>query len=231
MDFINSNAFVAGLGIIGTLFGVVFGAWLNPKMLEWKEKAKIKKFIKECNDIEKFVIFSAYKMTFLPIDILPSQMILDLHKKLSREYTDNLNDFVLFLRQLDIIIHRLKEERKIFARYECNKNKQYESDGYSISLYSDMSSFIADNPNIKNQLMQETKKLVKNKLYPFYQHIFKKAIYAEIDNITLIKCILFMSNIGVFYLYNKDVDYLDFSNPQSYLNFPKGEMHPEFESN
>lgn len=39
-----------------------------------------------------------------------------------------------------------------------------------------------------------------------------------------------MNNIGVFNVYNKNLSYLNSDNPKSYLAFPKGEFHPEFNS-
>ena len=37
-----------------------------------------------------------------------------------------------------------------------------------------------------------------------------------------------MHHIGVFNIYNKDLNYLNFDNPKSYLELPKERFHPEY---
>ena len=56
-DFwMDSSVLLAGIGVLGTLGGVVIGAWLNPLMKDRHKKQKLREFITNCTKVEKFVI-------------------------------------------------------------------------------------------------------------------------------------------------------------------------------
>lgn len=63
----DSNVLIAGIGVAGTLFGAFLGAWLNPKMQEWQENKRTRNFLENIDILEKFIIYLAYKTTYLPL--------------------------------------------------------------------------------------------------------------------------------------------------------------------
>lgn len=60
----DSSVLLAGIGVVGTLSGAIVGAWLNPLMQDWRERRQLKQFINKCNQLEKFVLLTAYKTHF-----------------------------------------------------------------------------------------------------------------------------------------------------------------------
>lgn len=45
---------------------------------------------------------------------------------------------------------------------------------------------------------------------------------------TIFGICLFMNNIQVFEIYNRDLSYLRSDTQESFLNFPKGIFHPDY---
>lgn len=216
----DSSVLLAGIGVAGTLLGAlsgaIVGAWVNPRMQDWYEKQKLEKFIKNCKKEEKFIILSAYRMVFLPI----ANVKINNFNEFSKEDIIILNNLITFCKCLGLIIQKFKEERKIFATFE------YES-GYTIALYSNISNFINSNKQIKDNLIKETKEFIATEIYPHYKLMLKDTIFSKIDNKLIGQYVTFLNNIGVFDIYNKDLNHLNPENPKSYLEFPKGIFHPE----
>lgn len=216
----DSNILLAGfLGIIGALSGAIVGAWLNPLMQDLREKRNLRKFIKNCTQAEKFVILNAYRNVFLPIT---NVKIID-SNKFNIDDMAILNNLVAFCECLDSTIQKFREERKIFATFRENKYRS----GYTISLYSNMTNIINDDKNIQDNLLKETKEFIANKIYPHYRLMLKDSIFNKIDKTIIRRYMFFMHYIGVFDIYNKDLKYLNFDNPKSYLELSKGIFHPE----
>lgn len=210
------------LSIVGTLLGVIVGAWLNPLMQEWKDERKLKKFIAECDDVEQFVIFRAYKTTCFYMDII--RLINTALQKEPHNYI--LSDCSFFLMRLREIIHRFNAENILFA--------QKDDEEYTISLRSNVKFLVNDNPNIKNKLIKATKKVITDEFFKYYEAIFAENFFQTPDadkRKLFTKFVFFMNDIEVFECYKKDLSYLNFNNSQSYLQFPKGKFHPEFKDN
>ena len=217
----DSNVLIAGIfGIVGTLVGAIVGAWLNPLMQEWRERRKLKQFIKGCNEIEKFILLNAYRTIFVPIYEVK---ILNIGE-FNNDDVFALNDLMAFCEVLSTIICKFKEEEKIFA---ILKEVGYHK-GYIISLHSNIKNLISSNQQIRDELIKAAKKIIANKIYPHYNLMLKDTIFSKIDKNILDKYVSFMNNIGVFDVYNQDLSHLKFDNPKSYLAFPKREFHPEF---
>lgn len=134
-----------------------------------------------------------------------------------------LNNLTAFCAGLDLTIQKFKDERKIFATLTENG---YHS-GYTIALYSNISNFINDNKQIRDNLIKETKEFIANKIYPHYKLMLKESIFNKIDKTIIRRYMVFMHHIGVFNLHNKDLSHLNPKNPKSYLELPKGIFHPE----
>ena len=216
----DSSVLLAGIGVMGTLGGTILGAWLNPLMQDWLEKQKLKEFIANCNQVEKFVILNAYRNVFLPI----ANVKIINSSEFNIDDMAILNNLVAFCECLDSAIQKFREEGKIFATFREN---EYHS-GYTISLYSNMTNIINSDKNIQDNLIKETKAFIANEIYPHYcQFILSESIFSKIDKMIIRRYMLFMHHIGVFNIYNKDLSHLNPNNPKSYLELPKGIFHPE----
>ena len=212
---------MAGLfGVMGTLGGAILGAWLNPLMQDRREKKKLRQFITDCKQEEKFIILNAHRNIFLPI----ANVKIINSDEFNIDDMAILNNLVAFCECLDSTIQKFREEGKIFATFREN---EYHS-GYTISLYSNMTNIINSDKNIQDNLIKETKTFIANEIYPHYcQFILSESIFYKIDKMTIRRYMLFMHHIGVFNIYNKDLSHLNPNNPKSYLEFPKGIFHPE----
>ena len=189
-------------------------------MKDRHKKQKLREFITNCTKVEKFVILNAYRNVFLPI----ANVKINNSNEFNAEDMFILNNLIAFCECLDSTIQKFREERKIFATFRESK---YHS-GYTIALYSNMSNFINNNKQVKDNLIKETKEFIANEIYPHYcQFMLKESIFNKIDKAIIRQYMFFMHHIGVFNIYNKDLNYLNFDNPKSYLELPKGMFYPE----
>lgn len=215
------SSFMAGLfGVVGTLSGTIMGAWLNPLIQDWHNKRQVKHFIDKCNQLEKFVLLTAYRTAYLPINNIKISNF----SEFNNEDMFILNNLDAFCRGLALTIQRLKEEGKIFATLkenECNS-------GYMIALHSDISNFINSNKQMKDMLFKEVNEFIANQIYPHYKLMLKDSIFSKIEKTIITKYVVFLNSIGVIDIYNRDLSHLNFDNPKSYLELPKGIFHPEY---
>lgn len=216
----DSNVLIAGIGVFGTLSGAIVGAWLNPKMREMQENRALKQFIKNCNQLEKLIILNAYRTIFLPIYDIEITNI----SEFNNDDEAILNNLLSYCNFIEVMIQKFQAEGKIFV----NLKEIWHQKGYIISLHSNVKNFINNNPQIKDNLIKETKALIANEIYPHYKLMLKDSIFSKIDKSIIYKYVSFMNNIGVFGIYNKDLSHLNLNNPKSFLTFEKREFHPEF---
>lgn len=216
----DSNVLIAGIGVFGALSGAIVGAWLNPKMREMQENRKLKQFIKNCNQLEKLIILNAYGTIFLPIHNIEITNI----SEFNNDDEAILNNLLSYCNFIEAMIQKFQAEGKIFV----NLKEIWHQKGYIISLHSDVKNFINNNPQIKDNLIKETKALIANEIYPHYKLLLKDSIFSKIDKSIMSKYVSFMNNIGVFSIYNEDLSHLNLNNPKSFLTFAKRKFHPEF---
>ena len=219
----DSNVLIAGIGVFGALSGAIVGAWLNPKMREMQENRKLKQFIKNCNQLEKLIILNAYGTIFLPIYDIEITNI----SEFNNDDEAILNNLLSYCNFIEVMIQKFQAEGKIFV----NLKEIWHQKGYIISLHSDVKNFINNNPQIKDNLIKETKALIANEIYPHYKLLLKDSIFSKIDKSIMSKYVSFMNNIGVFSIYNEDLSHLNLINPKAFLPFAKREFPPDFGKN
>lgn len=201
----DSSVLLAGIGVVGTLLGAlsgaIVGAWLNPLMQDWRNRRQLKQFINKCNQLEKFVLLTAYRTAFLSINNIKISNF----NEFNTEDMFILNNLTSFCEGLGLIIQKFKEERKIFAALTENEYNR----GYTIALYSNISNFINDDKQIRDNLIKETKEFIANKIYPHYRLMLRDSIFNKIDKTIIRRYMFFMHHIGVFNLHNKDLSHLN----------------------
>lgn len=228
----DSSVWISLIGICGTLGGALFGAWLNPYMQEKKEIKRLKRKLKEASLLDKFIIFNAYRNVYLPLH----KMTIYPNPQLSLDNQQLINYFNETISNLELHIRRMDSEKILFAKDE------YYS-GYRLALSSEFSFLINRDSRILDMMIVANKQFIKETIYPLYEKIIKSvAIFqivqqsqqmsqqqtTTISTNKLMDISLFMHNIGVFSIFMKDLSYLNPTSPKTYLNFPKGEFHPEY---
>lgn len=233
----DSNVWIAAIGVVGTLFGAFLGAWLNPYMQERREIMRLKKKLENAEPLEKFIIFNAYRNAYMPIykmyiNILPQpnfQLDLDSNKMIEK--------FNNSLRNLELNIRKLGSEKFIFIQDISFLE-------FRLALSSDFTTLINQDKEIKEILENTNKQFIKDEVYPLYEKIIKndRIFYAlksretqppqqpippNINLIVLWDIILFLNNIGVFNT-DENLSYLNFNEAKTYLSLPKREFHPEY---
>lgn len=219
----DSNVLIAAIGVVGTLFGAFLGAWLNPKMQEWQEDKRTKRFLENIDILEKFIIYLAYKTTYLPL--YKMGIHLDSYKDFNKEEIEIANTLNNGINLLDTLIRRLAQEQQIFVREDLHR-------GYFISLNTNLRNFISKDKKLEKSLEEAVKIYIAEDIYPLYKSIitangiFKVINTGSMDS-TIAEICVFMNNIQVFTIYGKDLSYLRADTQEAFLNFPKGVFHPE----
>ncbi|WP_416861373.1 hypothetical protein [Helicobacter ganmani] len=220
----DSNVLIAGIiGVAGTLLGAFLGAWLNPKMQEWQENKRTKNFLENIDIIEKFIIYLAYKTTYIPL--YKMGIHLDSYKDFNKEEIEIANTLNNGINLLDTLIRRLAQEQRIFVREDLYR-------GYFISLNTNLRNFISKDKKLEKSLEEAVKIYIGEEIYPLYKSIIiAKGIFNVINtrsmDSTITEICVFMNNIQVFTIYGKDLSYLRADTQEAFLNFPKGAFHPE----
>ncbi len=222
MDNNISNILITGIGVVGTLSGVILGAWINPKMQEKQRQNEIKKFLQNIDNLEKFIIYLAYNTTYIPI----YKMGIDEHKSkdLDNREMHIVNELNNSINLLDLTIRKLEQEQRIFVRMDG-------FGGYIISLYTNLSIFIKQDKDLQQSLNDNAKNIISETIYPLYEKIirenkiFKVINTFDADSILFNICI-FMNNIKVLSIYGRNLSYLRPDTQEAFLNLPKGELHP-----
>ncbi|WP_334085873.1 hypothetical protein [Helicobacter typhlonius] len=220
----DSNVLIAGIGVAGTLFGAFLGAWLNPKMQEWQENKRTRNFLENIDILEKFIIYLAYKTTYLPL--YKMGIHLDSYKDFNKEEIEIANVLNNSINLLDTLIRRLAQEQRIFVREDLHR-------GYYVSLNTNLRNFISKDKKLKKSLEEAVKLYIAEEFYPLYKSIIKangifKVINTRSVDSTITEICIFMNNIQVFAIYGKDLSYLRGDTQEAFLNFPKGIFHPEY---
>lgn len=163
---------------------------------------------------------------FLPLN----GMLIAPNQQLDFESMQIINCFDDLIMRLISNVKRMNEERILFA-YE-------EHYGYRLVLSSQFYSLIHQNEKIKKELMKENKQFIKDEVYPLCKKIiesetiFNLLQQSQQPNINATPLLgslsIFMHNIGVFNI-PVDVKHLNPASPKDFLNFPKGEFHPEYQ--
>ena len=223
----DSSVWISLIGVCGTLGGAFFGAWLNPYMQEKKETRRLKRILKEASPLDKFIIFNAYRNMFLPLN----GMLIIQNPQLDFESIQIINYFDDLIMQLVSNVKKLNEERILFA-YE-----EYYAAGYRLVLNNGFYSLIHQNKKIKEELIKGNQPFIKDEVYPLCKKIIEsEAIFNFLQQsqqssasatLPLSYLSIFMHNIGIFNM-PVDVKHLNPTSPKDFLNFPKGEFHPEY---
>lgn len=225
----DSNVLIAGIGVVGTLFGAFLGAWLNPKMQQWQENRKIKNFLENIDILEKFIIYFAYRTIYIPLYKMGinDEGLKSLNDGSKRKETIQIaNTLHHSINLLDTIIRRLAQEQQIFVREDLYR-------GYFVSLNTNLRNFISTNQKLEESLKESTKMYIAQVIYPMYKRIISSNEIFNVINTkdmdsTIFGICLFMNNIQVFEIYNRDLSYLRSDTQESFLNFPKGIFHPDY---
>ncbi|WP_334087551.1 hypothetical protein [Helicobacter typhlonius] len=221
----DSNVLIAGIiGVAGALLGAFLGAWLNPKMQEWQENNRIKDFLENIDILEKFIIYLAYKTTYLPL--YKMGIHLDSYKDFNKEEIEIANVLNNSINLLDTLIRRLAQEQRIFVREDLHR-------GYYVSLNTNLRNFISKDKKLEKSLEESVKIYIAEEIYPLYESIITangifKVINTRSMDSTITGICMFMDNIQVFAIYGKDLSYLRADTQESFLNFPKGIFHPHY---
>lgn len=215
----DSNVLIAGIGVVGTLLGAFIGAWLNPKMQEWQEDKRNKRFLKEATKFEKFIVVQAYRRAFLPLHA----MYINTQIQLNNDERKIIGNHNINVDSLKAWVKKLAQERRLFIVEENQR-------GYFILLNTELTSLINQNKEIRKHLYEQTKETIEEVIYPQYvQLINNDKIFQMIrgKDAPLPNFVSFMNNIGVFSIYGKDLSHLNLNESKAHLEFPKGEFHPE----
>lgn len=225
----DSSVWISLIGVCGTLGGALFGAWLNPYMQEKKEIRRLKRILKEATPLDNFIIFNAYKNAYLPLN----GMIIIHNPQLKFESQQSINLLNENIGILQLNIERMGNEKIIYVRNEFW--------GYRLALSSEFSFLIYQDKEIQEKLLEGNKTFIKEEIYSLYeqlmqsedifnnilQHSRSQTYQPQNPMVVLGNINIFMHNIGVFKL-NVDLNHLNPALPTAYLNFPKGEFHPEY---
>ncbi|TLD80144.1 hypothetical protein LS68_007970 [Helicobacter sp. MIT 05-5293] len=158
----DSNVLIAGIGVVGTLFGAFLGAWLNPKMQQWQENRKIKNFLENIDILEKFIIYFAYRTIYIPLYKMGinDEGLKSLNDGSKRKETIQIaNTLHHSINLLDTIIRRLAQEQQIFVREDLYR-------GYFVSLNTNLRNFISTNQKLEESLKESTKMYIAQVIYP-----------------------------------------------------------------
>lgn len=235
----DSSVWISLIGVCGTLGGALVGAWLNPYMQEKREVIRLKKILKEATPLDKFIIFNAYRNVYFPL----YKMFIYPNSQLDAKTQHLINHFHQSLNHLELNLRKMGAEGLLFIR-------DIYGEGCFLALNSRFSALINQDKTIREMLMAEDKQFIREKIYPLYEEIIESKnvfnllqqpphqlqpqIYqqqTQNENTTKIAILnyinTFMYAIGVFNI-TGDLSYLKLDSPKAYLNFPKGEFHPEY---